>query len=248
VRFLAGLLFAFAVAALVGLGATLFSLTRGTAFGAFSIGANEMSTLDMASGIQTIANEGVHMEPYFVDYIDDAAGQRIYTHNDPGTPVLDRQVEVVRDREDLADGLFGGQLLADDAETAFVGAVILAVTVVALNVAGRSHRNMHAGVIVVSLFTVAGMVLDLLPDLRRKITLAGARAATRLSAAALCSAALMLGERLQHVVERFAFRYPARDFQQQLGEAQPRFDIVRLISHGRRESIDRFRKYAWQPE
>ena len=38
-RFLAGLLFAFAVAALVGLGATLFTLTRGTAFGAFSIGA-----------------------------------------------------------------------------------------------------------------------------------------------------------------------------------------------------------------
>ena len=41
-------------------------------YGAFSIGANEMSTLDMASGIQTIANEGVHMQPYFVDYIDDA--------------------------------------------------------------------------------------------------------------------------------------------------------------------------------
>jgi len=46
----------------------------------------------MASGIQTIANEGVHMEPYFVEYIDDAHGERIYTHSDPGTPVLDRQV------------------------------------------------------------------------------------------------------------------------------------------------------------
>ena len=45
-----------------------------------------MSTLDMASGIQTIANEGVHMQPYFVEYIDDARGERIYTHNDPGTP------------------------------------------------------------------------------------------------------------------------------------------------------------------
>ena len=61
-------------------------------YGAFSIGANEMSTLDMASGIQTIANEGVHMQPYFVEYIDDARGERVYTHNDPGTPVLDRQV------------------------------------------------------------------------------------------------------------------------------------------------------------
>jgi penicillin-binding protein 1A len=61
-------------------------------YGAFSIGANEMSTLDMASGIQTIANEGVHMQPYFVEYIDDARGERVYTHSDPGTPVLDRQV------------------------------------------------------------------------------------------------------------------------------------------------------------
>ena len=38
-RFLAGLLFALAVAAAVGLGATLFTLTHGTAFGAFTIGA-----------------------------------------------------------------------------------------------------------------------------------------------------------------------------------------------------------------
>ena len=38
-RFLVGLLFSFAVAAAVGLGATLFTLTRGTAFGAFTIGA-----------------------------------------------------------------------------------------------------------------------------------------------------------------------------------------------------------------
>lgn len=38
-RLLAGLLFAFAVAAAVGLGATLLSLSRGTAFGSFNIGA-----------------------------------------------------------------------------------------------------------------------------------------------------------------------------------------------------------------
>lgn len=61
-------------------------------FSAFATGANEMSTLDMASGIQTIANEGVHMQPYYVDRIDDAFGNRIYTHVDPGTEVLDRQV------------------------------------------------------------------------------------------------------------------------------------------------------------
>ena len=38
-RLLLGLLFAFAVAAVVGLGATWFALTRGTAFGALTIGA-----------------------------------------------------------------------------------------------------------------------------------------------------------------------------------------------------------------
>ena len=61
-------------------------------YASFATGANEMSTLDMASGIQSIANEGLHMEPYFVDYIDDADGTRVYTHNDPGTQVLDREV------------------------------------------------------------------------------------------------------------------------------------------------------------
>jgi penicillin-binding protein 1A len=61
-------------------------------FPAFATGANEMSTLDMAAGIQSIANEGVHMEPYYVESIDDAAGNRVYTHFDPGTEVLDREV------------------------------------------------------------------------------------------------------------------------------------------------------------
>jgi penicillin-binding protein 1A len=57
-------------------------------FASFATGANEMSALDMAAGIQTLANEGLHFKPYFVDYIDDAAGQRVYTHLDPGTQVL----------------------------------------------------------------------------------------------------------------------------------------------------------------
>jgi membrane peptidoglycan carboxypeptidase len=61
-------------------------------YSAFATGANELSTLDMAAGIQTIANEGVHREPYYVEYIEDAAGDRVYTHFDPGTEVLDRQV------------------------------------------------------------------------------------------------------------------------------------------------------------
>ncbi|MEY2960049.1 MAG: hypothetical protein RLZZ01_2617, partial [Actinomycetota bacterium] len=59
---------------------------------AFATGANELSTLDMAAGIQTIANEGVHHDPYYVEYIEDDRGVRLYTHADPGVRVLDREV------------------------------------------------------------------------------------------------------------------------------------------------------------
>jgi penicillin-binding protein 1A len=61
-------------------------------FASFATGGNEMSTLDMASGIQSIANEGIHHEPYYVESIDDAFGNRIYTHSSPGVEVLDRNV------------------------------------------------------------------------------------------------------------------------------------------------------------
>ena len=59
-------------------------------FASFATGANEMSVLDMAAGIQTLANEGLHNEPYYVEFIDDAESNRKYTHFDPGTQVLDR--------------------------------------------------------------------------------------------------------------------------------------------------------------
>lgn len=59
-------------------------------YASLSTGANEMSPLDMASGVQTLANEGMHHDPYYVDYIDDADGERLYTHVDPGTQVFDR--------------------------------------------------------------------------------------------------------------------------------------------------------------
>ena len=47
---------------------------------ALSLSSHQLSALDMASGMQTIANEGVHHAPYFVEYIDDADGNRLYTH------------------------------------------------------------------------------------------------------------------------------------------------------------------------
>jgi penicillin-binding protein 1A len=48
-------------------------------YASLSTGANELSPLDMASGAQTIANMGVHLEPYFVEKIEDATGV-IYQH------------------------------------------------------------------------------------------------------------------------------------------------------------------------
>jgi membrane peptidoglycan carboxypeptidase len=84
-------------------------------FASFATGANEMSTLDMAAGMQTIANKGLHQEPYYVEYIDDAAGNRVYTHVPEGTRVLDeavalRAVDIMKDtltkgtaRAELAD-------------------------------------------------------------------------------------------------------------------------------------------------
>jgi penicillin-binding protein 1A len=55
----------------------------------YATGANPMAPIDMASGMQTIANQGLHHEPYYVDYVDRADGTRLYTHEDPGVQVLD---------------------------------------------------------------------------------------------------------------------------------------------------------------
>jgi membrane peptidoglycan carboxypeptidase len=61
-------------------------------FASYATGANELSPLDMAAGMQTIANNGVHHDPFFVRYIDDAEDRRIYTHASLGRRVLDEGV------------------------------------------------------------------------------------------------------------------------------------------------------------
>ncbi len=75
-------------------------------FASFATGANEMSVLDMAAGIQTLANEGTHHEPYYVEFIDDAENNRIYTHFDPGTQALDRDVAL--ETVDIMKGVITG--------------------------------------------------------------------------------------------------------------------------------------------
>ncbi len=55
----------------------------------FATGSNPMAPIDMASGMQTIANQGLHHDPYYVDYIEKPDGTRLYTHEDAGVQVLD---------------------------------------------------------------------------------------------------------------------------------------------------------------
>jgi len=60
-------------------------------YASFATGANEMSPLDMASGAQTIANGGVHMQPYFVERIESRDGT-IYEHSDPGQAIFSKDI------------------------------------------------------------------------------------------------------------------------------------------------------------
>ena len=61
-------------------------------YASFATGANEMAPIDMASGMQTLANGGVHQDPHYVTRIDRADGTNLYTWNEPGVPVLDKGV------------------------------------------------------------------------------------------------------------------------------------------------------------
>ncbi len=67
-------------------------------YASFSTGANEMSPMDMAAGAQTIANGGVHAEPYFIERIEvpnPAApnGVEVLTPQRPApAPVISKEV------------------------------------------------------------------------------------------------------------------------------------------------------------
>jgi penicillin-binding protein 1A len=61
-------------------------------YASFATGANAMRPIDMAAGMQTIANQESASRPYYVDYIERPDGTRLYTHDDPGVQVLDPDV------------------------------------------------------------------------------------------------------------------------------------------------------------
>ena len=58
-------------------------------YASYATGANEMSPLDMASGAQTLANNGLHQQPYYVEWIERSDTTRLYTHEGIGVQVLD---------------------------------------------------------------------------------------------------------------------------------------------------------------
>ncbi len=106
-----------------------------------------------------------------------------------------------RDGQNFLGRLFGRQLFADDAGARLIGAIIFAIAIVALNVAGGRDRDMHAGVMVMRLLAVARVVLHLLPHFGSHIGRAGGRAAARLAASAGCAAAFVIGDLLQQVAK-----------------------------------------------
>jgi penicillin-binding protein 1A len=55
------------------------------------IGAREVFPLDMAAAYATIANDGVRNAPYFVDRVEDSAGNNIFEHQAQGERVMSVQ-------------------------------------------------------------------------------------------------------------------------------------------------------------
>ncbi|MEY4372591.1 MAG: hypothetical protein RL219_1360, partial [Actinomycetota bacterium] len=60
-----------------------------SSYASFATGANEISPLDMAAGAQTLANQGVQQDPYYVERITRSeTGETLYQHIDAGEQVL----------------------------------------------------------------------------------------------------------------------------------------------------------------
>ena len=70
-------------------------------YASLATGANEMSPLDMASGAQTLANNGMHMQPYMVERIESPEGV-FYTHQLKGEQVI--PAEVAHEAVDIMKG------------------------------------------------------------------------------------------------------------------------------------------------
>jgi len=73
-------------------------------YASFATGANEITPLDMASGAQTLANQGLHHDPYYIERIvRTATDEAVYQHEDAGTQVL--TVEAANRTTDILSGV-----------------------------------------------------------------------------------------------------------------------------------------------
>ncbi|MDQ1423783.1 MAG: penicillin-binding protein, partial [Acidimicrobiaceae bacterium] len=61
-------------------------------FVSFAAGGNAISPADMAGAFETIANGGVHHDPYYIEKIERVDGSILYQHQDPGTEVVTPEV------------------------------------------------------------------------------------------------------------------------------------------------------------
>lgn len=59
--------------------------------GLLATGNNVMAPIDMAAGMQTIMNKGLHHDPYYVEKVVDGAGKVLYQHQDDGVQVIDER-------------------------------------------------------------------------------------------------------------------------------------------------------------
>ena len=73
-------------------------------YASLATGANEMSAMDMASGIQTLANSGVHREPYMIERIEDSNGTILYQYAAPA-PEQTLPIEVANNATDVMRGV-----------------------------------------------------------------------------------------------------------------------------------------------
>ncbi len=73
-------------------------------YASLATGANELSAMDMASGIQTLANSGVHHEPYMIERIEDSKGTILY-QNEALVVEQTLPVEVVNNAVDVMRGV-----------------------------------------------------------------------------------------------------------------------------------------------
>jgi penicillin-binding protein 1A len=78
---------------------------------AAAIGSSEVTPLEMANAYATLANEGVHNEPYYIERIEGPDGRVIYEHEPSPPGVGGHNLSLRQDHDVTGDDLLGVDLL-----------------------------------------------------------------------------------------------------------------------------------------